>query len=68
MSSPGKVQREVRKSLGLRQVAVAKQAKIDRSRLSLIENEWVEARPDEVARISEAISKLAEKHYQNGSE
>jgi predicted transcriptional regulator len=62
--SAGKLQAGVRKSLGLRQVEVAKEAKIDRSRLSLIENEWIEPRPEEVVRIKDAIQKLTEKHYQ----
>jgi transcriptional regulator with XRE-family HTH domain len=68
LMSAGKVQAQVRKSLGLRQVEVAKEAGIDRSRLSLIENEWISPRTDELARIRGAIQRLAERNYQKGAE
>lgn len=58
----GKVQAEVRKSLRLRQIEVAKEAQMDRSRLSLIENGWIEPKPRELARIQGAIQRLAERH------
>ena len=59
----GRVQAEVRKSLRLRQIEVAKEAQMDRSRLSLIENGWIEPKPQELARIQSAIQRLAEKHF-----
>jgi transcriptional regulator with XRE-family HTH domain len=40
---------------GLKQLEIAKATGIDRSRLSLIENSWVEARPEELQKIEAAI-------------
>lgn len=55
---PGILQRELRKSLGLKQIAVAKAAKIHVSRLSLIENGWVTPRQDEIHKIKTAVKQL----------
>lgn len=40
---------------GLKQVEVAKITGIDRARLSLIENSWVDPKPEEVQRIKAVI-------------
>lgn len=40
---------------GLKQVEVAKITGIDRSRLSLIENSWVDPKPEEVQKIKAVI-------------
>jgi transcriptional regulator with XRE-family HTH domain len=64
----GKVQAQVRKSLRLKQLEVAAESGINRSRLSLIENGWIEPKPKELALIQSAIQRLAEKHYQKVSE
>jgi len=60
----GKVQAQVRKSLRLKQLEVAAESGINRSRLSLIENGWIDPTPQEIAQIQSAIQRLAERHYQ----
>lgn len=40
---------------GILQVELSKLTKINLSRLNLIENGWVDARPDELQRIKEVI-------------
>jgi transcriptional regulator with XRE-family HTH domain len=55
----GEVQRKLRESLGIKQIQLAKASGIHQSRLSLIENGWQDARPDELARIEAAIKSLA---------
>lgn len=40
---------------GLKQIEIAKITGIDRSRLSLIENSWIEAKPGELQKIKAAI-------------
>lgn len=55
----GEVQRKLRESLGLKQIAVAKASGIHQSRLSLIERGWVEPRPEELAKIESAVKFLA---------
>jgi len=57
----GKILRARREESGLRQVEVAKVGGLHISRLSLIENCWVRPRPDEIARIEDAINELAAK-------
>ena len=41
---------------GLKQLEVFKATGIDRARLSLIENGWIEPRAEEIQKIKEAIS------------
>ncbi len=41
---------------GLKQVEIAKITGIDRSRLSLIENCWIEPRPQELEKIKQVLS------------
>jgi predicted transcriptional regulator len=55
----GELRKKLRESLSLKQIAVAKAACISQSRLSLIENGWVDPSPDELARIEAAIKSLA---------
>ena len=58
-------QKDFRKRFKLRQIAVAKAAGINQSRLSLIENNWVKPSPDEVKSIEDAILRLAGQKVQN---
>lgn len=44
---------------GLKQIELAKLVGIDRSRLSMIENSWVQAKPEEVLKIKAAIAVYA---------
>lgn len=57
----GKVIRKLREMHDLRQIAVAKEAGLSPSRLSLIECGWMTAREDEVIRIEAAIKNLTER-------
>ncbi len=45
--------------VGLRQVELAKLAGIDRSRLSMIENSWIDPKPEELQKIKAVISQYA---------
>ena len=54
----GKQIREIRKNYGIKAVVLAKQAGVHYSRLSLIENEHVKPRQDELDRVTEALSEL----------
>lgn len=47
--------KRVRLESGRRQIEVARSAGLNAPRLSLIENGWVEARPDEIERIAAAL-------------
>ena len=52
--------RELRRHLGLKQCAVAKEAGMDAPKLSRIENGWINAKPSELERIKAAIAKLSQ--------
>ena len=52
--------KRLRQHLGIKQVAVAREARMDQGRLSKIENDWVTPRTSEIARIKAAIAKLAD--------
>ena len=58
MTKEGKQIREIRKNYGIKAVVLAKRAGVHYSRLSMIENEHIKARQDEVERITEALSEL----------
>lgn len=47
--------REVRVAAQRRQIEVATLAGLSQARLSLIENGWQRARPDELARVAEVL-------------
>jgi len=59
----GKIQAQVRKSLRLKQLEVAAESGINRSRLSLIENGWIDPTPQELAQIQSAIQRLVQRYY-----
>ena len=44
---------------GLSQIELAKLAGIDRSRLSMIENSWIDPKPEELKKIRAVISVYA---------
>jgi transcriptional regulator with XRE-family HTH domain len=44
-----------RMKAGLKQLEVAKFTGIDRSRLSLIENSWIEPKPEELQKINAVL-------------
>ena len=52
MSLRGRAIRSLRKRAGLLQIELAKKSGVARSRLSLIENEWVRPRRHELAALS----------------
>jgi len=45
-----------RMKAGLKQLQIFKETGIDRSRLSLIENGWIDPKPEELKRIKAVIS------------
>ncbi len=45
--------------MGFKQIEVARLAKIDRSRLNLIVNGWLNPKPEEVQRIKQVLSEKA---------
>jgi transcriptional regulator with XRE-family HTH domain len=45
-----------RMKAGLKQLQIFKETGIDRSRLSLIENGWIDPKPDELKKIQAVIS------------
>jgi predicted transcriptional regulator len=50
--------KELLQKFGIKQCAVAKEAKMDAGKLSKIERGWINPKPSEVARIKAAIKKL----------
>ena len=61
VKSMGDNLKQLREHLGIKQCAVAKQARMDAGKLSKIERGWITPKPSEVARIKTAIAKLAER-------
>jgi transcriptional regulator with XRE-family HTH domain len=56
----GKDIRAMREAVGMRQIALAKESGIDRSKLSNVENGYTQLRDDELAAIQRVIAAAAQ--------